>query len=75
MAYLVMEFVDQDFQIVGSKEEAENLADYYQKGMQKYADYKNEWPYGSRIIIAEIVENREADDVDDTGQFEMVIKK
>ena len=75
MSYLVMEFVDRDFQIVGSRGEAQNLANYYQERMQKYADYKNEWAYGSRIIIAEIVENREADDIDNTGQFEMVIKE
>jgi hypothetical protein len=75
MPYLVMEFVDRDFEIVDTEEEAEKLANYYQEGMEEYAKDNREWPLGSRVIIAKLTEDRSLLYDDESKFYEMVVDK
>ena len=75
MPYLVMEFVDRDFEIVDTEEEAEKLADYYQESMEEYAKDNREWPHGSRVIIAKLTEDRSLLYDDESKFYEMVVDK
>jgi len=56
--YFVYEMVDRQFDIVDTKKEAIELANYYQKSIEEYARYDGEYPTGSRIIVAEILQER-----------------
>ena len=75
MPYLVMEFVDRDFEIVDTEEEAEKLADYYQESMEEYAKDNREWPHGGRVIIAKLTEDRSLLYDDESKFYEMVVDK
>jgi len=56
--YFVYEMVDRQFDIVDTKKEAIELANYYQKSIEEYARYDGEYPTGSRIIVAKILQER-----------------
>jgi hypothetical protein len=67
--YFVYEMVDRQFDIVDTKKEAIELANYYQKSIEEYARYDGEYPTGSRIIVAEIVEEIRIAPIFDTGYY------
>lgn len=56
--YFVYEMVDRQFDIVETEEEAIQLAKDYQESIEEYARYDGEYPTGSRIIVAEILQER-----------------
>ena len=56
--YFVYEMVDRQFDIVETEEEAIQLAKDCQESIEEYARYDGEYPTGSRIIVAEILQER-----------------
>ena len=75
MKYFVMEFVDRDFQIVEGKEKANELADYYEESINEYLKEEREYPHGSKVIIAKLVENREIKYNSKKDYYEMETEK
>lgn len=71
MSYFVMEFVDWDFDIVDTRPQAEELAEYYEERMEECAEYNREWPKGSRVIIAEIKKDRNIQYIEEKDYYEM----
>ena len=72
--YLVKEFVDGDYQIVNTKDYAEEIANHFKSRMIDYAKDNREWPKGSRVIIAKIIKDEQIEYNEKEDFYEMKTK-
>jgi len=75
--YIVMEFVDGGYEICNSLEEAEKAVGGYEEAIMEIAERDGEFDPFSRVILAEIVEDRQECYNEEKGHhvFKTVYKK